>query len=109
MGVWNSSRHTVQEMTPVLRARSLEQEARSCVSKWGSPSSNPASLPVGDTPHSHLHVARLLVVAEGAGELRLQGAGHLFLGGRLSLGLPASHVCVRVDLGGGLLGGAQGK
>lgn len=26
MGVWNSSRHTVQEMTPVLRARSLEQE-----------------------------------------------------------------------------------
>lgn len=26
MGVWNSSRHTVQEMTPVLRARSLERE-----------------------------------------------------------------------------------
>ena len=26
MGVWNSSRHTVQEMTPVFRARSLEQE-----------------------------------------------------------------------------------
>lgn len=26
MGVWNSSRQTVQEMTPVLRARSLEQE-----------------------------------------------------------------------------------
>lgn len=26
MGVWNSSRHTVHEMTPVLRARSLEQE-----------------------------------------------------------------------------------
>lgn len=34
MGVWNSSRHTVQEMTPVLRARSLEQqEVEGLVSK----------------------------------------------------------------------------
>lgn len=34
MGVWNSSRHTVHEMTPVLRARSLEQE-EGLVSKGG--------------------------------------------------------------------------
>lgn len=33
MGVWNSSRHTVQEMTPVLRARSLEQEMEGLVSE----------------------------------------------------------------------------
>lgn len=32
-------------------------------------------------PHSHFHVTRLLVVAEGAGELGLQGACHLLLGG----------------------------
>lgn len=33
MGVWNSSRHTVQEMTPVLRARSLEQQMEGLVSE----------------------------------------------------------------------------
>lgn len=34
MGVWNSSRHTVHEMAPVLRARSLEQDrAEGLVSK----------------------------------------------------------------------------
>lgn len=34
IGVWNSSRHTVQEMTPVLRARSLEwEEMEELVSK----------------------------------------------------------------------------
>lgn len=35
MGVWNSSRHTVHEMTPVLRARSLEQEEEGLVTKGG--------------------------------------------------------------------------
>lgn len=79
------------------------------MNKWGAPPATPPPLLSGTNPHSHLHVARLLMVAEGAGELCLQGAGHLFLGGRLSLGLPAPHVCVRVDLGGGLLGGTQSK
>lgn len=93
MGVWNSSRHTVQEMTPVLRARSLEWE------EMEGPVKRPVS--VGDDPpyrqpgaerrmgggegwlpteerggripdpHLHFHVTRLLVVAEGAGELSL--------------------------------------
>lgn len=39
----------------------------------------------------HLDVAGLLVVAEGAGELRLQRPRHLLLGGGLPLRLAAAH------------------
>lgn len=49
-------------------------------------------------PHSHFHVTGLLVVAEGAGELGLQGACHLLLGGRLPFRLPAPHVCRGANL-----------
>ena len=49
-------------------------------------------------PHSHFHVTGLLVVAEGAGELGLQGACHLLLGGWLPFRLSAPHVCRGVNL-----------
>ena len=49
-------------------------------------------------PHSHFHITGLLVVAEGAGELGLQGACHLLLGGWLSFRLSAPHVCRGVNL-----------
>jgi hypothetical protein len=55
-------------------------------SKWG------AWMPTLNT-HSHFHITRLLVVAERAGELGLQGACHLLFWGRLPFGLSSSHNC----------------
>lgn len=105
MGVWNSSRQTVQEMTPVLRARSLAAGGK--VSAWtpapmvGTPSPHTRGeqrrlglLGCTAAPrptHSHFHVTGFLVVTERAGELGLQGPRHLLLGGRLPLGFAASH------------------
>lgn len=45
------------------------------------------------TTHSHFHITRLLMVAEGASELGLQGACHLLFGGWLPFRLPSSHGC----------------
>lgn len=46
MGVWNSSRQTVQEITPVLRARSLGATETGCDGGPGpGPSRSPCLLP----------------------------------------------------------------
>lgn len=92
IGVWNSSKHTVQDIIPVFLLLSLLKNR----AKWRSSEQGLMwnwKLMLGLRLFSllHFYVACLLVVAEWARELSIQISGHLLLWRRLSFGLSTTH------------------
>ena len=76
IGVWKSSRQTRHVIIPVFRCRSLQHLSRYEKQLIG---------------HSQFDFARLLVVAERAGELGVQRSSHSLLRWGLPLRLSSTH------------------
>ena len=96
MGVWNSSRHTVQDIIPVFLVLSLwvTVSTRICQQQQQHMTTPTAAMTWTDPlHHTHIHfnVAGLLVVTEGTGELRVQVPRQPLLRRGLPFGLAATH------------------
>ncbi|KAL7404663.1 hypothetical protein ABVT39_017736 [Epinephelus coioides] len=98
MGVWNSSKQTVQDIIPVFLLLSLltekakeEQKKMATISSYINESLLKQLTWDLVKFKVHFDITRLLVVAERTGELRLQISCHFLLRRGLSFGLAATH------------------